>query len=534
MRDMKRIVLWALVSLCVASCGGTVHTRGRDLTRRAVEAVGGADRLAGVKTVSLKGTVKQWEPEQSIAPGGEMRLACESTFTAVADAASDAARIDWVRNFAYPTARTFTFTEIVTPEAGYVAGIDSNGRNRQSLDARPPAHAMSGLRLATTQRELRRASPLLLLGMFRYPDRVSGVGEVSAGGVAYPAAEYRPTDDQTFTVLFDPATGLPIRVRSLDYDNIWGDVVYDLVLSDWQTVDGLKVPLTRKYELNGRTIMEIRLTEVKLDTPISTDQLAIPASFRTGAPKPATGAPPYQWVIRRQFIGTYMDSDAVTHDTRGSQGLRLVELAPGVQHVTGGTHHSLLVEMPDHLIVFDAPVTDAQSNWVLEAARARYPGKPVKFLVLTHHHMDHAGGLRAYLAQGATLVVGQGAAEHYRRVLAAPFTRNPDLPSRDLRGVEIAEVSDRRVFGDARREVHAYLLDNPHATATLIGYVPSARLGYVTDVWSPGAAPLPDKITPPLAALVAGVTKAGIAPVTFAGGHGSTADYAPLAALTAR
>jgi glyoxylase-like metal-dependent hydrolase (beta-lactamase superfamily II) len=155
----------------------------------------------------------------------------------------------------------------------------------------------------------------------------------------------------------------------------------------------------------------------------------------------------------------------------------------------------------------------------------------VKFLVLTHHHMDHAGGLRAYVGQGATLVVGKGAAEHYRRVLAAPATRSPDLPVRDLTRTEIIEVADKRVFSDGQREVHAYLLDNPHATATLIGYVPAARLGYVTDVWSPGAGPLPATINPALAALVAGVKKAGISPVKFAGGHGSTADYAPLAAL---
>jgi len=61
--------------------------------------------------------------------------------------------------------------------------------------------------------------------------------------------------------------------------------------------------------------------------------------------------------------------------------------------------------------------------------------------------------------------------------------------------------------------------------------VADARLAYATDIWSPGAAPLPDKLTPPLAALVAGVKKAGIAPTKFAGGHGSVGDYAPLAAL---
>jgi glyoxylase-like metal-dependent hydrolase (beta-lactamase superfamily II) len=225
-----------------------------------------------------------------------------------------------------------------------------------------------------------------------------------------------------------------------------------------------------------------------------------------------------------------MDSDAASYDARASSGLRFVEVAPGVQHAGGGTHHSLVVEMSDYLIVFDAPVSDAQSKWLLDSAKAKYPGKPVKYLVLTHHHMDHAGGLRAYAAQGATLVVGQGAAAHYRRVLAAPFTRNPDLPSRDLSRTEIIEVADKRVLSDGRREVQVVLVENPHAASTLIGFIPDAQLGYVTDIWSPGAVPIPDKLTPPLAALVAGVKKAGIAPARFAGGHGGVGDYAPLAA----
>jgi glyoxylase-like metal-dependent hydrolase (beta-lactamase superfamily II) len=435
-----------------------------------------------------------------------------------------------VRNFAYPAPRTFTFSEIVTPAAGYVAGIDSNGRTKQSLESNPPAHTMSNLRLAATQRELRRGWSLFI-EMLRNPDRVSAAPEVTVGGVAYPAVTYR-ADDQTFTVLFDRATGLPARIRTLDYDNIWGDVTFDLVLSDWRPMDGLHVATTRTYELNGRRIIEAKITEVKVNGPVAADRLAIPPAFAAAASKPATGAGiPYQWVIRRQFIGTYLDSDVPSYDTRATSSLRLVELAPGVQHVVGGSHHALIVELRDSLVVFDAPVSDWHSNWVLGAARAKYPGKPVKYLVLTHHHMDHAGGLRAYAAQGATIVVGKGNGAHVRRVLAAPFTRNPDLSARDLSRTEIIEVTDRRVFSDGAREVHAYLIDNPHAEGLLIGYVPAARLGFVTDVWSPGAGPLPDKLNPALAALVAGVKKAGIAPTKFAGGHGSVADYAPLAAL---
>jgi glyoxylase-like metal-dependent hydrolase (beta-lactamase superfamily II) len=236
-------------------------------------------------------------------------------------------------------------------------------------------------------------------------------------------------------------------------------------------------------------------------------------------------------VFEKGFIGTYLDSDNPSYDTRGSSGLRLVELAPGVHHVVGGSHHSLLVEMKDHLVVFDAPVSDAHSIWVIGEARTKFPNKPVKYLVLTHHHMDHAGGLRGYAAQGATLVVGNGTGAHYRKVLAAPITRNPELAASDLAKTPIVEVMSKHVLTDGTREVHAYVVDNNgHADGLMIGYVPEAKLGFSTDIWSPGT-PLPAKLTPGQAALVAAVKKHGITPTRFAGGHGSTAEYAPLAAL---
>jgi hypothetical protein len=147
--------------------------------------------------------------------------------------------------------------------------------------------------------------------------------------------------------------------------------------------------------------------------------------------------------------------------------------------------------------------------------------------------MDHAGGLRAYLSQWATLVVGRGSAAHYRRILAAPATRNPDLPASDYSRVEIIEVQDRYVMTDGTRQVSAHLTENPHVDSMLIGYVGDARIGFVTDIWSPGAAPLPGQMTSPLAAVVNAAKRAGISPLRFAGGHGSSAEYAPLAALAA-
>jgi len=293
---------------------------------------------------------------------------------------------------------------------------------------------------------------------------------------------------------------------------------------------GVRIAASQKYELNGRVIQDARIADVSTNVQIAAGTFEPPAAVKAGAAKPATGSVPWQWVIRRQFIGTYMDSDHVSFDTRASTGLRLNEIAPGVQHVVGGTHNSLLVEMSDHLVAIDAPVTDWQSNWTITAAKEKYPSKPIRYLVMTHHHMDHSGGMRAYLAQGATLVVGKGAADHYRKALAAPFTRNPDLAARSLGGVKIIEVGDKYVISDGKREVSAYFLENPHSAAYLMGYVVDARIAYVTDIYSPGPK-LPAKINPALASVYNAVKKAGIQPLTVAGGHGSTAPFALLAAL---
>jgi glyoxylase-like metal-dependent hydrolase (beta-lactamase superfamily II) len=515
--------------LVLAAC--VIAPQPEDLVGRAIDAMGGGAALAAVKTVSVTGTVRQYDPEQTYAPADAPKHTNDSQFTQLTDLAARASRIQWVKNFQYPYVVTRTFTEIVTPQAGYVMGIDSLMRNRQSQENTPPAHAMSGLRLAMTQRELLRVSPWLLLQMRTNPERLSRHTDVVVGSQSYPAVQYR-YGELAYTVMFDAATGLPARIRTADYDNIWGDVDMDVVLSDWQPQSRVRLPIRQRHEMQGRLIQETAITQWTLNPPLAAGAFEPPAPVKAGAPAPATGKLHTQWPIRRQFIGTHLDSDNLSYDTRegAAAGLRFNELAPGVLHEVGGTHNSLIVEMSDHLIVVDSPVTDGQSKWTIAALRARYPGKPIRSLVLTHRHMDHAGGLRAFIAEGAQLVVGQGTGDHFRQALAAPITRSPDLAPRDFSGARITEVADRLTLSDGQREVTVYRIDNPHAAGMLLVYVPHARLGFVADLWAPGL-PFPPRMNPGLQALVDGVRQAGIAPLRFAGGHGNVAPYQALEGL---
>src|SRR5262245_36406301 len=98
---MKRILLMLFLTLAIASCAASPQGN-VDLVNRAIDAIGVADALGNVKTMSFKGTSRQWEPEQSFIAGGEMRFANESTVEAVGDTASRSGRVDWVKNFEYP------------------------------------------------------------------------------------------------------------------------------------------------------------------------------------------------------------------------------------------------------------------------------------------------------------------------------------------------------------------------------------------------------------------------------------------------
>jgi glyoxylase-like metal-dependent hydrolase (beta-lactamase superfamily II) len=520
---------------CATSRGGAQAPEAVAAVDRALAAMGGAQKIAALEAVVVRGTVRHWEPEQSVKADGEARLAGDSTFTAWRALGSRAARVEWVRRLVYPTSREYRFTEIVTASAGYVEGNDTTAPTKAAQASTPPRHAMSGLRLAAAQRELERTSPRLLVEARADPARLSGAPDESVGGSRLTAVRFAPDAPgrPAFVLLFDPQSGLPARIRTIDDDPIYGDVAYDLVLEDWREVAGVKLAYRQRYELDGREIARIAYEEVQPAPAVAAERLEIPAEIRASAPPPITDSVPYQWVLRRQHIGTYLDSDAVSFDPASSPGLRLIDLAPGVAQVVGGSHNSLVVELADHLVVMDAPVGEAQSRFVLGMLRERYPGKPVRDLVLSHHHMDHVAGARAFVAEGASVVVGAGNRAHFEKMFAARHALAPDTLAQRPRKVEIVEVADHHALGDGHRSLELYRIENPHADGLLLAYVPDARLGFVVDLWSPGRDAIGERPTPGQAALVAAVRRLGLDPARFAGGHGSVADYAPLAAAAA-
>jgi glyoxylase-like metal-dependent hydrolase (beta-lactamase superfamily II) len=533
-------IIIALVGIAAASPALAKRiASGRDTPQALVEAAyvamgGGAltSQTDQLRTLIVKGAMKQWDPggSESVADPSKSALGT-STFIDTWDRTRDSWRTEWVRpRF---VSGTRNYTEVYTRAGGYVTGMDVNfGLPQRTIQegTSPPIHTMSAVRLRALLREQARNQIVIL--MHEHPERLSSLPMQTFGGKSYPAVQYQD-DNGTFVVMFDPETSLPAVVRTRDFDAHMGDANYDAAYSDWRSVGGggrFKYPFRIAYTLNGMSVADVTVEQVRINESLPADTFAVPPQLEGQAPKPAAAErTPFQWILRRLASGFYLDSDALHMDEGAT--LALTDVGPNISLVTGGSHNALIVATNDSLVVFDAPGDDGLSNWIINAARRKYPGKPFRYVVLTHHHLDHTGGIRAYAAQGAVIVVGKGDGDYFRKVLRAPQTLN--IHSVKTVRPRVIEVENKWRETVGGRVIEAYSVENPHATGYLIPYVPDAKMAFQSDLSTAGF-PVPSD--PALAAyvnrsaraIVDGLQKAGVTPDKLAGGHGEVGNYADL------
>ena len=327
---MKNVVTFAAALLLAATVIQPASAQSpAELVKQAVAAQGGADALRGLKTLVIKGEAKHWEPGQSVRAGGEARFIGDSTFTVTADIPNQVDPRRLGPRHEIRRGRAAAIQRDRAPTYGVV--IDDKG-------ARP----MSGIRLAAHHREYGRGSPFLLLRALDNP-QASPRSRIS-GSASSRIRRSRSTPGTTrYIVLFDRTSKLPVAVRTRDDDHIYGDSDYDVVLGDWKSVGGAQLAHSLSFRLGGREVQRLTYKEVTANPTIAAATFEVPEKFRTAALASASSDVPYQWVLRRMFLGRLLDSDAVYFPPGG--GFKLVELAPNVQHVVGGSANNLIVAM---------------------------------------------------------------------------------------------------------------------------------------------------------------------------------------------
>jgi glyoxylase-like metal-dependent hydrolase (beta-lactamase superfamily II) len=241
------------------------------------------------------------------------------------------------------------------------------------------------------------------------------------------------------------------RVEAAIPSTVLGDMPVEITYADYKDFGGVKFPTRIRQAAGGFPTLDVTVTDVK---PNAAVEVQAPDGVRQAA------------------------------NVYGRVATQMV--ADGVWYLTGGTHHSVVIEMKDYLIVVEGPLNDERALAVIAEARSLAPAKPIRYVVNTHHHFDHSGGLRAFAGEGITVITHEVNRAYFERALAAPATLRPDHMTKSGRKPVVEGVRDRRVLTDGARtvEIH-HVAGNTHDDGLLMVYLPRERLLSEADAFTP-------------------------------------------------
>jgi glyoxylase-like metal-dependent hydrolase (beta-lactamase superfamily II) len=276
-------------------------------------------------------------------------------------------------------------------------------------------------------------------------------------------------DLSPLTLAIDATTKRPTRIVEMVDNNIMGDTMQALEFTDYKAVNGLQLPTLLTSWQDKREIGQIRIHRTTIDGEVG--NLAAPASLAAATQQPGAAG-------RGGGRG-------------GPPGNPAQELAKGLWRVTGTTHHSLIVEFSDHLMVVEANNPERVAA-VWARAKELRPNKPITQLIVTHHHFDHTGGVRDAVARGVTEIIAhQHNVNYLTQTLTRPHTINPDALAKlgAFKMPKITAIGDAGVVKDSSMTVNLYhLRDNTHADSNLLIYFPASKVLTQVDVYMPNDA----------------------------------------------
>ena len=269
------------------------------------------------------------------------------------------------------------------------------------------------------------------------------------------------------------AQNLVQRVQTWVPNPVVGDLYYENVYTNYQDMGGVKVPRFHQHQdyddggnmpnVSGgdhafglETVSDIRLN-------VANAALTVPSEVRSATIEPVR--------VQSQKLGD------------------------GLWLIGGGSHNSVAVEFCDHVAVIEAPLNEERSLAVIGEVNRLIPNKPIRFVVNTHHHWDHLGGIRTFVHEGAAVITHEGNRAYYQEVLRArPWVLQPDRfslhpPEEWSEGYIFETAREKYVLADDTRTVELYSVAGlAHAAGMLMAYFPKEKIVVQADLYNPQAA----------------------------------------------
>ncbi len=278
---------------------------------------------------------------------------------------------------------------------------------------------------------------------------------ISAGFGKYPIEAF--VDDKNMIAKIEAKFPNPVL----------GDMLITTTYSDYKDFGGVKFPTRITQTQGAYPVFDLMVKDVKPNAPAP---LPVPDGVKT--------------------------AEAPRNDVSDQL------LADGVWYLTGGTHHSLVVEFKDYMAIIEAPLSEERSEAVIAEAKRLVINKPIKYLINTHQHFDHSGGLRTYVAEGATIITHPMNKAFYEQMFKMKPTIASDRLAKNPKTPVIIPVMDRYVLTDGTQKIELFAMkDDNHNEGMLIAYIPAGKILVEADEYNPPAADAAPPLSPPASSL---------------------------------
>jgi hypothetical protein len=426
-----------VLSVAAAGCAGLPPDQ--QLVAEAADALGGRSRILALTSIEITGDGEAPNIGQNTLPDGELPVWKVTEYTRTTDLANRRTVVRQVRTAQFPFAGATVQRphQAVDGDVAFNVGADGSPVRAGAEDARDRHlealhHPVVAVRAALEPTSL-----------------VAGLRQQGDDDLV----DVRTSLGETFTLAVSRTTKLPSSIRTVAAHPNLGDVEVVTRVTEYADVSGIKVPTRLTTTLDTYVQLDLRRSGHRLD--VDTSGLAAPDAVKA-APLPA---PPAVVVT-------------------------VEPVAKGIWRLAGsGNHRSIVFEFADHLVLFEAPLHEARSKAVIDAAR-KLSSKPLTHAVVSHHHFDHSGGLRVAVAEGLTVITHKANDAFFRDLVARPWTLRPDALAKSPKPLMLQLVDDSLTLEDATMTVQLYhLLDNTREGTNLYAYVPRERILVQADLY---------------------------------------------------
>jgi glyoxylase-like metal-dependent hydrolase (beta-lactamase superfamily II) len=372
-------------------------------------------------------------------------------------------------------------------EAPNTTPINANGTFTQKLDINllPPAFlqlAASATNATVSQRSV---------GGKKYTVVTFPVEQKAPSGQAYSISGYIDSENMV------------AKVETKVDDPLIGDVLVEQTYSGYKDFGGVKFPTHIVQTRAGLAWSDLTVADVKANG--STPQPLVqggrggagrggpPAEGRGGAPEGRGGGAGRGAAAEGRGAPAEGRGAGAPGGGRGAAAAPTAKkLADGIYMITGG-YRSVAVEMKDHIVLIEAPNNNDTTTAIIAEVHKAIPNKPITYVVNTHQHADHSGGLRAAVAEGATIITHSSNKPLYEKWFTNTRTLvQPDALSKSEKKAKFEYMGDKKILKDNVNTIELYHLNNvAHAEDMIVAYLPKIKTVVEADAFNAPAANAP-------------------------------------------